>query len=66
MKYDLNSDQLIEFNDTDVKTLLSFGKENYPYLLPSYSEYDRRNLRSIKQSLNNLAYLFFKEKMHAI
>ena len=66
MKYDLVSDQLIEFNDSDILTLLNFGKEKYPSLLPVHGEYARENMKSFKLAINNLAYLFFKEKLKAI
>ena len=66
MKYDLKSNKLIEYNDNDIINLLNFGYENHPEFLPRYSQYNRRNMMTFQKCLDNLAYLFFKEKLKAI
>lgn len=66
MKYDPRSIKLIEFDNDDIIKLLSFGYNNHPELLPRYSQYQRSNMINFKRSLDNLAYYYFKEILHAI
>ena len=66
MKFDLKSNSLIEISSEWVDKLIDFGCHNHPELLPNYGSYGRANLRASIDSLNKLAYLYFKEIFKAI